>query len=273
MPCRELGGLGDRPWRCRHRQHERPAVEREHAHVRDGHDRRCARDVADERQLAERLAGTEPGDDDTSLIDRDRSGLDDVEPVADVTLADDRRARRDRSRNQRRSGGFERGCQYRGEQRQAPQQRDLAERDRHGRFTSPDRAQRRHGDHRQQHAGHRDRADDPEGRDQTPAASAPTAAPAIEAASAIPNTTASRFVGTRRWSTVRTATSTTPRPTPAPTRSSSDASARATTATATTGTAQMSALTSVKGVSRGRPTMTSVVAPPTIQPSPIAADG
>ena len=40
---RDAGCLGDRPWGRRHGQHECPAFEREHADVRNGHDRRlCA---------------------------------------------------------------------------------------------------------------------------------------------------------------------------------------------------------------------------------------
>ena len=56
---------------------------------------------------------------------------------------------------------------HRSEQRQAPQERDLAEWDRYGRFTPRDRPQRCDGDHRQQQTGNRDRADaHAEGGDQ-----------------------------------------------------------------------------------------------------------
>ena len=213
--CRAaIGPPGDRPRRRRHRQHERPAFEREHAHVRDGHDRRGARDVADERQLAERLTGTEPGDVDAGLIDRDRTALDDVEPVADApsrmivvpagsvagtsaaAAASSAGAGTGANNGSRRRSAISRnGIGTAASLR--PIVRSVA-------TAAPGSST----------PATAIAPTTPRAATRTPAASAPAAAPAIDAASAIPNTTASRFVGTRRWSTVRTATSTTARPTP-----------------------------------------------------------
>src|SRR6185436_13357733 len=94
------------------------AVEGDELDVRDGHRGRCARDVAEERDLPEPATGTERASEDLH-----RPRLDDVEPVTGLTLTDDRRPRPERCVDGLPGEPLDHGLRQRGEHRDAPQER------------------------------------------------------------------------------------------------------------------------------------------------------
>src|SRR2546428_12015937 len=68
-----------------------------------------ARNVAEKRDLAEMLAGSQHVRFPAVDLDLDLAGIDDVEAVAVIALAEDRLARRDLSPRHARGEGLERG--------------------------------------------------------------------------------------------------------------------------------------------------------------------
>ncbi len=119
-----VGGLDARRMTC-HRGDELVALERVQVDVLDSRDRRCSRHVAEERDLAEVVAGTELPHRRSIHRDLELTGIDDEEAVAGLSLAYDGIARPHANPDELTREPFDLSLRERGEDRDLAQKGEL----------------------------------------------------------------------------------------------------------------------------------------------------
>ena len=199
----------------RHRGDELVAVERVQIDVPDSRDRRCSRHVAEERDLAEVVAGTELPHRRSVHRDLELAGVDDEEAVAGLSLAYDGIARPRTNQDELAREPFDLSLRKRGEDRDLAEKGELPDWERERRVDRAQAVPEEQAERGQKApaAISAPRFPDPvdEGRRQTMAPI--PIAPMIRLSTA-PKTRPSTSSGTARWSNVGAATSTRVSPMP-----------------------------------------------------------